>query len=185
MIANNNYIDSRFAHFASLSENLQEMIIGIVAIAKNYAIGKNGKLPWHYSSDLKFFKKTTTGNAIVMGFQTWKSIGKPLPGRLNIVLSRTETIKSQPEVLVMRSKEEVLALPKYLSCDLFVIGGAKTYENFNDVIEKWIVTEVPLSVEDADTFMPRGFLEGFEVVDSRELDGELKVKVLRRTRLLV
>jgi dihydrofolate reductase len=56
-------------------------IIGIVAIAQNYAIGKDGKLPWHYPADLKFFKQTTTNHAVVMGFNTWKSIGKPLPNR--------------------------------------------------------------------------------------------------------
>ena len=53
------------------------MIIGIVAIADNLAIGKEGKLPWHYSADLKHFKQTTTGNAVVMGSNTWRSIGKP------------------------------------------------------------------------------------------------------------
>ena len=107
-------------------------IIGIVAIAQNFAIGKDGKLPWHYSADLKFFKQTTTNHAVVMGFNTWKSIGKPLPKRLNIVLSRSQNIESQPNVLLLRSKEEVAALSKYLNCDLFIIGGAKTYENFAD-----------------------------------------------------
>jgi len=68
------------------------MITGIVAIAQNLAIGKNGRLPWHYSSDLKFFKQTTLDNAVVMGFNTCKSIGKPLPRRLNIVLSRANFI---------------------------------------------------------------------------------------------
>ena len=78
-----------------------------------------------------------------MGFNTWKSIGKPLPKRLNIVLSRSQHIENQPNVLLLRSVEEVLALSKYLNCDLFIIGGAKTYENFADAIDKWIVTEVP------------------------------------------
>jgi len=78
-------------------------IIGIIAIAQNYAIGRGGTLPWHYSADLKFFKQTTTGSAIVMGFNTWRSIGKPLPNRLNIVLSRSENIEPQPNVILMRS----------------------------------------------------------------------------------
>ena len=110
-------------------------IISIVAIAQNYAIGKNGKLPWHYSTDLKFFKHTTLNHAVVMGFNTWKSIGKPLPNRLNIVLSRSANIKNQPNVLLLRSKEETLALSKYLNCDLFIIGGAQTYQNFADAID--------------------------------------------------
>lgn len=152
-------------------------IIGIVAIAENYAIGKDGKLPWHYSADLKFFKRTTGNHAVVMGFNTWKSIGKPLPQRLNIVLSRTKTIESQPNVLLLRSVDEVLSLKKYLNCDLFVIGGAKTYENFADVIDRWIVTEVPETITDADTFMPNDFLSSFQISEKQELEAGLIVKI--------
>ncbi|HXH70198.1 MAG TPA: dihydrofolate reductase [Pyrinomonadaceae bacterium] len=152
-------------------------IIGIVAIAQNYAIGKDGKLPWHYSADLKFFKQTTLNHAFVMGFNTWKSIGKPLPQRLNIVLSRSSNLESQPSVLLLRSTNEVLSLANYLNCDLFVIGGAKTYENFADTIENWIVTEVPETIENADTFMLRDFLDGFEVKETRELGDDLRVKI--------
>lgn len=153
------------------------MIVGIVAIAKNFAIGKDGKLPWHYSADLRFFKETTLGNAVVMGFHTWQSIGKPLPKRLNIVLSRSATVESEPNVLLLRGVEEVLAVSKYLNVDLFVIGGAKTYENFADVIEKWIVTEIPLTVEDADVFMPEDFLSGFDLRETKELETDLRVKI--------
>ncbi|HTK27619.1 MAG TPA: dihydrofolate reductase [Pyrinomonadaceae bacterium] len=155
-------------------------IIGIIAIAQNYAIGRGGTLPWHYSADLKFFKQTTTGSAIVMGFNTWRSIGKPLPNRLNIVLSRSENIEPQPNVILLRSSEEVIALSKYLNCDVFIIGGAKTYENFADRIEKWIVTEIPLEVEDADTFMPRDFLGGFELAETKDIGDDLSVKILHR-----
>jgi dihydrofolate reductase len=155
-------------------------IIGIVAIAQNFAIGKNGKLPWHYSADLKFFKQTTLNHAVVMGFNTWKSIGKPLPKRLNIVLSRKANIESQPNVLLLRSREEFLALKQYLNCDLFIIGGAKTYENFANVIEKWIVTEIPLNVEDADTFLPRWFLDGFELQETKKLENDLQVKIFEK-----
>ena len=153
------------------------MIIGIVAVAKNFAVGKDGKLPWHHSADLKFFKHTTVGNAVVMGFNTWKSIGKPLPNRLNIVLSRAANIENQPNVLLLRSRAETLALANYLNCDLFIIGGAKTYENFADAIEKWIVTEVPDAAADADTFMPEDFLSGFELKEIKELGDDLRVKI--------
>jgi len=155
-------------------------IIGIVAIAKNFAIGAGGKLPWHYSADLRFFKETTLNNAVVMGFHTWQSIGKALPKRLNIVLSRSANIENQPNVLLLRSKEETLSLSKYLNGDLFIIGGAKTFEDFADVIEKWIVTEVPLAVEDADVFMPEDFLNGFELRETKELEGDLKVKIYEK-----
>ena len=151
-------------------------LIGIVAVAQNYAIGKDGKLPWHYTADLKFFKRTTLDHAVLMGFNTWQSIGKHLPKRLNIVLSSSRSVEHQPNVLLVRSIEEAAALERYLNCDLFIIGGAKTYENFAGVIEKWIVTEIPEIVEDADTFMPHDFLEGFELRETIELEDNLKVK---------
>ena len=152
-------------------------IIGIVAIAKNFAIGKDGKLPWHYSSDLKFFRETTVGNTVVMGFHTWTSNGKPLPKRLNIVLSSKANLENRADVLLLRSKPEVLALANYLKGDLFIIGGAKTYENFADAIEKWIVTEIPLTIEDADAFMPSDFLNEFKLQKTIELEWDLRTKV--------
>ena len=156
-------------------------IIGIVAIAKNFAIGKDGKLPWHYSADLKFFKQMTVNHAVVMGFNTWQSIGKPLPNRLNIVLSRSQNIENQSNVLLLRGVEETLALSKYLRGDLFIIGGASTYENFAEAIDEWIVTEIPETVEDANTFMPRDFLDKFELKEKTQLADDLQVKVFQRS----
>ena len=152
------------------------MIIGIVAIAKNFAIGKDGKLPWHYPADLKFFKQTTTGNAIVMGRNTFESIGKALPKRLNIVLSRSQKFENLSNLLVLNSKESVLELEKYLKGDIFIIGGAKTYIDFSDVIEKWIVTEIPETIENADAFMPNNFLDGFKLEETKDLEDDLKIK---------
>jgi dihydrofolate reductase len=156
------------------------MLIGIVAIAENYAIGKDGKLPWHYSADLKFFKRTTINSAIVMGFNTWASIGKPLPKRLSLVLSRSREIENQPGAILMRSKAEVLALSKYLSGDVFIIGGAETYQTFGDDIDKWIVTEIPETVEDADAFMPEDFLDGYELAKTVKLQDNLLVKTYEK-----
>jgi len=157
------------------------MIIGIIAIARNFAIGKGGKLPWHYSADLKFFKATTTGNAVVMGSNTWRSIGKPLPSRLNIVLSRSRQIEPPTGAVLLSGLEEVLAIAGYLRADTYIIGGAKTYENFAHVIDKWVVTEIPLEVEDADTFMPRNFLDGFLCDETKDLGDGLIVKTLFRS----
>ncbi|HEX9961823.1 MAG TPA: dihydrofolate reductase [Pyrinomonadaceae bacterium] len=156
------------------------MITGIVAVAENFAIGKDGRLPWYYSSDLKFFKRTTLDSAVVMGFNTWQSIGKPLPRRLNIVLSRANSIENQPSVLLLRSKTEVSALAKYLNCDLYIIGGAQTYKTFAADIEKWIVTEIPEAVENADAFMPPDFLDDFELKEIEELENDLRVKTYFR-----
>lgn len=156
------------------------MIIGIVAIAKNFAIGKDGKLPWHYSSDLKFFKETTSGNAVVMGRKTYESIGKPLPKRLNVVLSASDALKNQTSILVLDSKEKFLSLSSYLKGDIFIIGGAKTYAEFAGIIERWIVTEVPEIIDDADAFMPEDFLDDFEVVEKKQLESDLFVKIYAR-----
>ena len=155
-------------------------IIGIVAISKNYAIGKEGKLPWHYSADLKFFKETTIGNAVVMGSNTWRSIGKPLPNRLNVVLSQTDNIDVPPVVMKLNSVDEVIELSKLLVKDVFIIGGAKVFESFEDVIEKWIVTFVPETVEGSGTFMPENFLDEFEVKKTTDLGDDLHVKTLHR-----
>lgn len=155
-------------------------IIGIVAVAENLAVGRDGKLPWHYPSDLKFFKQTTTNHAVVMGFNTWKSIGKPLPNRLNIVLSRSAIVENQPNLLLLRSTEEVRALANFLNGDLYVIGGAQTYLNFADAIEKWLVTEIPETIRDADTFMPPDYLENYDLRETRNLDDDLRVKIYGR-----
>ncbi len=155
------------------------MIIGIVAIAKNFAIGKDGKLPWHYSADLKFFKQTTSGNAIVMGRKTFDSIGKPLPNRLNIVLSRTNEIENS-QIITLRHKMQVVEFAKYLQGDIFIIGGASIYQEFADVIEKWIVTEIPETVEGADAVMAKSFLANFYLCEENMLDENLVVKVYER-----
>jgi dihydrofolate reductase len=158
------------------------MIIGIVAVDRNGAIGKGGKLPWHSSADMKFFKETTTGNACVMGHKTWLTLKKPLPNRLNIVLSRQAQLEPQDSVVVLRNVESVLSKAKDLKCDLFVIGGAKVYESFLPYIEKWIVTEVPLRVEGADVFVPENYLEEFKLSESRKLDENLTASFYTRSR---
>ena len=122
------------------------MIIGIVAVDRQGAIGKGGKLPWHYSADMKFFKETTIGNACVMGYKTWLTLKRPLPNRLNIVLSRSAEIEPLESVVVLRDVESVLQKADELTRDLFVIGGAQVYHAFLPHIDKWIVTEVPLTV---------------------------------------
>ncbi len=157
------------------------MIIGIVAVARNGAIGKGGKLPWHYSADMKFFKGTTTGNACVMGYKTWLTLKKPLPNRLNIVLSRTKDIPAQDSVILLRDVESVLGIAKDLPDDLFVIGGEQVYRSFLPHIEKWIVTEVPLTVEDADAFIPKDYLDGFRLIESKNLSEDLRVSIHGRT----
>ena len=157
------------------------MIIAIVAVDRIGAIGKDGKLPWHYSSDMKFFKETTTGNSCVMGYKTWLTLKRPLPNRLNIVLSRQSEIVPQDSVVLLRDVESALSLAKELQGDLFVIGGEQVYRSFQPHIQKWIVTEVPLTVEGADAFVPENYLEGFKPTGSRRLEEDLNVSFYERT----
>lgn len=158
------------------------MIIGIVAVDRNGAIGKGGKLPWHYSADMKFFKETTIGNACVMGHKTWLTLKRPLPNRLNIVLTRKAEIKPHDSVVVAHDIESVLAMEKDLIRDIYVIGGGQVYNLFLPFIDKWIVTEVPLTIKGADAFVPQNYLDGFDLVESEKLDDELVVSVYERTK---
>jgi dihydrofolate reductase len=93
----------------------------IVAMSLNRAIGKDNKLPWHLPKDLKWFKKLTTGNVIIMGRKTWESIGKPLPNRESIVVSRTDI----PDVRTVRNLSEIN--PNADSREYFIIGGAQLF----------------------------------------------------------
>ena len=157
------------------------MIIGIAAVDRQGAIGKGGKLPWHYAADMKFFRETTTGHAVVMGRKTWLTLGKPLKNRLNIVLSRDPSIEPQESLLVLSDVDSVLSLNESLTTDLFVIGGGQVYQAFLPSVEKWIITEVPVKVSGADAFMPEGYLNGFEATDSKPIGDGLTVRVYERS----
>jgi dihydrofolate reductase len=155
-------------------------IIGIVAVDRAGAIGKGGGLPWHYPADLRFFKEQTTGNACVMGYKTWASLKRALPNRLNIVLTRRPDVEPRESVLWVRDRQSVLSLYEYLNCDLYVLGGAQIFDLFRERIDRWLVTQVPLTVEAPDTFLPPDILEGFRPQDTRDLGDGLKVKVYER-----
>lgn len=123
----------------------------IVAAARNGVIGRNNALPWHLPEDLRYFKQVTMGKPIVMGRKTYESIGRPLPGRTNIVLtSRTDFA---PEgVRVVHSLDEALALAEDIAliegCDeLMVIGGAQIYEAAVPRASRLYFTEVHADVE--------------------------------------
>ena len=156
-------------------------IIGIVAVDRNLAIGKAGGLPWDYSADMKFFKETTIGNAVVMGRRTWLTLKGPLKDRQNIVLSRAQNLPSKDSLIVLRDVESIIDLVSNQDVHLFVIGGAQVFQAFLPHIDRWIVTEVPVAVEGADTFMPPNFLDGFEMFELRQLDEDLRVKFYERT----
>jgi dihydrofolate reductase len=109
-----------------------------------------------------------------------RSIGRPLPNRLNIVLSRSAQIDRAENLIFLRSEKEAIDLSRFLRGDLFVIGGSKTYAEFANVMDEWLVTRIPLEVSDADVFLPEDLLEGFLPVESRDLGGGLVVETFRR-----
>lgn len=127
------------------------MLSIIVAHAQNMAIGKDNQLLWRLSSDLKNFKQLTMGHKIIMGRKTFESIGKALPGRTNIVISRTPELKIK-DCIVAKSLESAL---KSVSDDeeAFIIGGAQIYRQSMDLVDKMYITKVQHSF-DADTFFP-------------------------------
>ena len=117
------------------------MILGIVAISKNGVIAVNGKMPWHIPSDLRWFKEMTSGESVVMGRKTFESLGsKPLPNRVNIVLSKT--MEERDDVVVLRSRGEVLRYIGDNQGDTFIIGGAEIFATFMFDIQMFLVTEI-------------------------------------------
>jgi dihydrofolate reductase len=123
----------------------------IVAVSENGAIGSDGKIPWHLPRDLKEFKKRTTGHAIIMGRKTYESIGKPLPGRHSIVLSRTVNHLAEG-VDVVRSLDEAFEKAKS-DPSPFIIGGAEIYNMALPHVHRVFLTRV-CDTMDGDTFFP-------------------------------
>lgn len=121
----------------------------IVAMDLNNAIGKDNKLLWHIPSDLKHFKKTTTGKTVVMGRKTFDSIGKPLSNRTNIVLTR-EIQKDIKGCYQATDLSDILTLEG----DIFVIGGQQIYELFLPFADQLLITHVHDENNEADVFFP-------------------------------
>lgn len=125
----------------------------IVARSKNGVIGVDNRIPWRLRDDMRFFRETTTGNTVVMGRKTFESLGKPLPNRRNVVITRDKRFDADG-VDVVHSPEEALALPrKVRDGDLFVIGGQQIYEALLPYTDMVYVTEVQ-AVVDGDAFFP-------------------------------
>lgn len=130
------------------------MINIIVAIAKNGVIGKDGKLPWSLSEDMKRFKRLTMGGIVIMGANTYKEIGKPLPKRLNIILS-SRLVLSEENAVVLPSLQQAIDYSKSLDSDkeIFICGGEKVYEEALAVADRLYVTYIDEEF-DGDRFFP-------------------------------
>ena len=123
----------------------------IVAMASNRAIGLNNQMPWHLSADLKKFKQITMGSPILMGRKTYESIGRPLPGRINIIISRNSSYQ-QDNCLVFDNIEKALATCQKYD-EIFIIGGATFYEAMLAKADFLYLTQIHKTF-DADTFFP-------------------------------
>lgn len=123
-------------------------MIAIAAMSPERVIGVGGKIPWHISEDLKFFKRTTLGQVIVMGRKTFESLGKPLPGRENWVLSRSAVFEG---ARVFRNPAEIVSPSD--GREIFVIGGAELYAALLPQCHEILLTHVKLTVT-GDTWFP-------------------------------
>jgi len=130
---------------------IERKISIIVAVSDNWAIGRRGDMPWHLSEDLKYFKRVTTGNTVIMGRKTWESIGcKPLPGRQNIVVSNT--LEPTEDIRVVTSIMDAVKIAE--SQEIFIMGGGSIYAQSLKFVNNLYLTKVHKVVEDADTFFP-------------------------------
>lgn len=150
-------------------------LTGIAALARNRVIGKGNTLPWHLPADFKHFKTTTLGGVLIMGRATFESIGRPLPGRETVVLSRTVT--TIPGVTVVRDWSEVWAL--FPDKPLFLAGGAQLYAQALPMCSELILTHVNMEPE-GDAFFPRYT----DLFDTGEILAEHPEFTIRRHRRL-
>ena len=122
----------------------------IVARSRNHVIGRDNQMPWKISADLQFFKKVTMGHPVIMGRKTWESIGRPLPGRRNIVISRNADLQL-PGAEVVNSLDAALnALNEFSR--VFVIGGEQLFTQAFPQADRLYITEIDINIEDGDTF---------------------------------
>lgn len=143
----------------------------IVAMAQNRVIGRAGGMPWHIPEDFKFFKKTTMGHPMIMGRKTWESIGKALPGRVTIVVSRSRIANLPLEVILKPSIDEALKWCKDQQStwgeDVFIVGGGEIYRQTLDMADRLYITEVACDVL-GDTTYPEIPKSKFQLVGSED-----------------
>ncbi|UDL04314.1 type 3 dihydrofolate reductase [Marinobacter sp. CA1] len=130
----------------------------IVAMARNRVIGRNNALPWYLPGDLRYFKQATMGKPIIMGRKTWESIGRPLPGRLNVVISRNPQWSAPEGIPTVRSLAEALVKAEAQAeleggDEVMVIGGGQIYAEALPQVDRMYITQVHADVE-GDAWFP-------------------------------
>ena len=159
----------------------------IVAVAENGVIGKDNQLLWRLSEDLKLFKKRTSHHAVIMGRKTYDSIGKPLPNRLNIVISRSKDLKIEG-CTVANSLQDAIEIAKNESDkeEVFIIGGEKIYNLAENLATKLYLTKVDASL-DGDAFFNLKPYENWKLLSSlsyqKDQKNEYEFEVLEMLRV--
>lgn len=125
----------------------------VVALGEKNEIGADNQLLWHLPKDLKHFKEITSGHPVIMGRKTYESIGKPLPNRTNIVISRKKDW-FQEGILIVGSIKEAIKFAKKIDENIFIIGGGNIYEQTMEITDRLEVTLVKANL-DADTYFPK------------------------------
>ena len=144
----------------------------IVARSRNLVIGKENKIPWKISADLQFFKKVTMGYPIIMGRKTWESIGRPLPGRRNIVVSRNTSYSAVGAELVSSLEQALDSLKEFKR--VFVIGGQQLFNQAFPLADELFITEIELQVE-GDTYFEIPDPSNWQEIDRvQEKEGEIE-----------
>lgn len=161
---------------------MKKPILSIIcAIAENLAIGKNKKLLWHIPEDFKRFKDLTSGHVLVMGENTFRSLGKPLPGRTNIVISNNPGFKARG-ALVFHDIESALDKAKEIEkSEIFIIGGGQIYRQTIGLADKLYLTIVEGDFE-ADTFFPDYSVFKKVIYKKESSDKNYKYKFLELTK---
>jgi dihydrofolate reductase len=137
----------------------------VVAASENNVIGKDNQLLWHLPNDLKFFKNTTWGMPVIMGRKTYESVGKPLPGRTNIVITRQEDWSAE-KVIAVKSMDEAIQQSSSMDArEAYIIGGGEIYKQSMDIADRIYITRVHAVLE-GDTFFPEIDTNKFELISS-------------------
>ena len=145
----------------------------IAALDKGRVIGSEGSIPWNIQEDLNYFKEKTTNKAIIMGRKTFESIGRPLPNRLNIVMTRSK--EKVDGVVIAPNKEIAIEKARDFSSEIFVIGGEYIYKEFLEMASEMLLTEIDLDTE-GDTYFPRwDESEWLEVSRESKIDDSQKI----------
>ena len=145
----------------------------IVAMSNNRIIGLNNRMPWHLSADLKRFKKITMGSPILMGRKTFESIGRPLPGRTNIIVTRNPNYR-QEGCLIAHSLDEAIAIGCRLADEIFIIGGSELYKAVLGKAKTIHLTLIKKEFE-GDTFFPEINWNNWTEIERTEVTDDLTV----------